>query len=373
MSAPDRLTIIHVAAPAPVGGLERVVTSLATGHGAAGHDVHVVSILDEGGSTPPLAAGAAGVSAHSFVLEPRRYRRERSLLRALLAGLRPSIVHTHGYRPDVVDSPVAREAGIAAVSTVHGFTGGGLKNRFFERLQVRAFRRLDAVVAVSRPLVARLTAAGVPERLVHCIPNAWGPARPFLDRGAARAALGIPDDGPVAGWIGRLSREKAPDLLVEALGRLGADAPRGVVVGEGPLTDAARARAAGLGLADRVTLAGRVADAATLMRAFDVLVLSSRTEGTPIVLLEAMAAGVPVVATRVGGVPDVVSDREAVLVPPEDPAALAEAVRQVLRDPASAAVRAAAARERVASVFAVEPWLARYEALYRSVLARGRA
>ena len=105
-------------------------------------------------------------------------------------------------------------------------------------------------------------------------------------------------------------------------------------------------------------------EAARVFPAFDVFVMSSRTEGTPIALLEAMAAGVPVVATAVGGVPDVVSPAEAMLVPSENPSALAAAVTETLRNPASTLERTRAAQRRLEQEFALKPWLARYEALY---------
>ena len=106
-----------------------------------------------------------------------------------------------------------------------------------------------------------------------------------------------------------------------------------------------------------------------MFAAFDVFVLSSRTEGTPIALFEAMAAGVPIVATRVGGVPDVVSPLEAALVPAEDPVALAAEIRAIYRDPATGQRRARAARARLERDFSVAPWLDRYEAIYRLVSA----
>jgi glycosyltransferase involved in cell wall biosynthesis len=150
------------------------------------------------------------------------------------------------------------------------------------------------------------------------------------------------------------------------------DAPLAVFVGEGREASALKNQAGWLGLEGKVRWAGRVDGAAALLPAFDVFVLSSRTEGTPIVLLEAMAAGVPIVAAAVGGVPDVVTDREAVLVPADDPAALAAALQAVRNDPASALERAAAGRRRLEEEFAEGPWLTAYDALYRAVIAQRR-
>jgi len=108
-------------------------------------------------------------------------------------------------------------------------------------------------------------------------------------------------------------------------------------------------------------------DAARLFPAFDIFVLSSRTEGTPIVLFEAMASDVPVVATLVGGVPDILSAAEAALVPPNDPVALAAELRAVYRDPAPARARARRAQVRLERDFSLGPWLARYERIYEQV------
>jgi len=333
-----------------------------------GHRVHVISIFNAGEAVFPLAAGIPGVTAHVVQVPPRRYWRERAAVAHIAGAAGADILHTHGYRPDVVDGALARRLRIPSVTTVHGFTGGGGKNRLFEWVQIRAYRRFDAVAAVSQPIVERLVQAGVPAERVHCIRNAWAPGPPTMDRAHARERLGLPHEGPVVGWVGRLSREKAPDVLLEALGLLGENAPVTVFVGDGRQGGTLRGGTAELGLEGRVRWAGRVEGAAALLSAFDVFVLSSRTEGTPIVLFEAMAAGVPVIATRVGGVPDVVSDAEALLIPSEQPAALAEAIRNVLADPNAAAARVAAARTRLQRDFAEGPWLRRYEDLYRTLL-----
>ena len=363
------MSLLHVVAPGEVGGLERVVHLLTHGQARAGNDVHAAVVLDPGCADHPIIGtlASSGVTPHPILLPGRAYRRERAAITELCRHLRPHVVHTHGYRADVLDAGAARQLGIPTVTTVHGFTGGGWKNRFYERLQRRAYRQFDAVVVVSRPLVDRLIQDGVPPHRVHCVPNAWQETTPPLDRLSARRALGLREDGFVIGWVGRLSGEKGPDVLLDALLYL-TDLPITVsVVGNGPERHSLASRAQRCGVEPLIRWHGAVPDAGRRFAAFDVFVLSSHTEGTPIVLFEAMAAGVPIVATRVGGVPDVVSPAEAALVAPADPAALAAEIRALHRDPALGRARAQRASTRLLSDFAVEPWLERYAAIYRLV------
>jgi glycosyltransferase involved in cell wall biosynthesis len=363
------MIVLHVLAAGEVGGLERVVRSLATGHRALGHAVRVAAVLEPGPSEHPFvrALGDEGLEVFAIPVEPRAYLDERAAVAALCSRLRPDVVHTHGYRADIVDAGVARRLGIPTVTTVHGFTGGGWKNRLYESLQRRALRRFDAVVAVSQPLGDALVRHGVSRDRLHVIRNAWSGTAILLDRPAARRELGVSNEGFRIGWVGRMSHEKGPDVMLEAFALL-ADAPVWLsMLGDGEGRTELRAGAGKLGVAARTTWHGTVADAAPLFAGFDVFVLSSRTEGTPMVLFEAMAAGVPVVATAVGGVPDVVSPMEAILVSPDDPADLAAAVRDILNNPGAARVRAIAARQRLEREFAAQPWLERYETLYRAV------
>jgi len=370
------LRILHILAPGLAGGLESVVRALAAGHAGRGHEVHVAVIGESPDGISPFAgaAGSAGVRVHPIVLPPRSYRVERRAIGSLIDQIAPDVVHTHGYRPDIVDAPVARARGVPVVTTVHGFTGGGPRNRIYEWLQRRAFRRFDAVVAVSAPLASTLVEGGVPRARVHLVRNAWdgGTARPT--RAEARSVLGIPPAELVVGWVGRVSREKGLDVLVEAIPSLGDLDVRVSVIGDGREAEGCRARAAGLGAADRIRWHGPVADAGRLFGAFDVFALSSRTEGTPMVLFEAAAAGVPIVATRVGGVPDVFGPEQAWLVPPEDPAALASAIRSALEAPDEASQRAAAATDRLETGFRPDRWLDEYESIYHGAVgSTGRA
>lgn len=368
-----RLSILHVAVPAPAGGLERVLHSLAAGQHAQGHRVRVLAVVDPGQEDHPFAKALRerGVSVDTLAIPSRAYLAERRRVAELLRAEPTDILHTHGYRPDVLDSQVGRRMGVPTVTTEHGMSKMGGRTAIYEWLQNRALRRFDAVVAVSAKIARELPPLGVAEDRIHLIPNAWGDDVRFLSREEARKELALSPDAFAVGWIGRLIGAKGGDVFLDALARLPQDLEV-VIIGDGPERQALEAQAASRGLADRVRFLGLKEDAARLMRAFDVFPLSSRTEGTPIVLLEAMAAEVPVVATRVGGVPDVVGPAEALLVASEDPAALAEAIDQTRRDPAAATTRARAARARLSAHYGLERWITRYGEVYRGVLRGGR-
>lgn len=366
-------SVLHLLAPGPVGGLEAVVRTLAREQTRRGTDVHVGAVVEPEAVPHSFVekTGGDGVPVTTLEVPHRRYLAEVREVRGLLERVDPGVVHTHGYRADVVEGTVARRAGRPVVSTVHGFTGGGLKNRVFEWLQRRSLRAYDAVVAVSRPMAAGLREDGVEPDRIHVVPNAWDPGGRPLEREEARRELDLPPDEYVLGWVGRLSSEKGPDVFLRAVAELAADG-RDVaasVVGEGPRRAELEEMGRELGIGDSVRFHGLVPDAAELYRAFDVFVLSSRTEGTPVSLFEAVHARVPVVATRVGGVPDVVGPEEAKLVSPEDPAALARAVADVRRRPDLARERSRSAARRLEEEFSVEPWLERYASVYRAAVA----
>ncbi len=362
------MRILHVVAPAPAGGLESVVTQLACSQRANGHDVHIAAVVVdvECGATFVERFRQARVAVHSLQVGRRAYLRERAVVRNLCLSLAPDIVHTHGYRPDVVDAGAARRLGIPTVTTLHGFTGGDFKNRLYERLQCLACRRFDAVVTVSPLIAERVIRYGTPRNRIRVVPNAWRSIQK-LSGPEARRKLGVTGDILHLGWVGRLSHEKGTDVLLEAVAQLH-DLPVVLsVIGDGPDRGALVDRARILGLDGRILWHGLIPQAAQLFTAFDVFVLSSRTEGVPMVLFEAIDAAVPVVTTEVGGVPDVVGFEEALLVQPDDPVALAQGIRAALEDPRSAKIRAENARRRVASCFSWEAWLASYDEIYSRV------
>lgn len=362
-------TIVHLTAPAQFGGLERVVSGLAAATAARGHRVVVFASLSPGVSVPPWlpTLAAQGVAVEVLHVGNRAYLRERGAVRALLRRERPLAVHTHGYRSDILHRGVARGLGIGTVSTAHGFASqrsSGLSLN--ERLQVWSWKHFDRVVSVSTPLLEHLVRLGVPrERLVLIRNGLVAPPR-LLPRAEARTALGLAQSAHVVGWVGRMSGEKDPKLAVEAFAA--AAVPNAVLcyIGDGPDRHACELHASALGIRDRVRFAGPRDDAATLLAAFDTLLLSSRTEGTPMTILEAAQADVPIVATAVGGVPDVVG-ADGLLAGAGDAPGLAAALQAVADDRAAAKERAQRLHTRLVEVDRRADWVGRYLELYEAL------
>jgi glycosyltransferase involved in cell wall biosynthesis len=366
------LAVTHVLAAGEYGGLESVVILLAKGLAQRGIHISLVVILDEQPVPHPFeeTVRAAGLEVHTLRTAPRAYLNEHRQLRELLSELRPDVVHCHGYRADIQMAMSGGPSVYPMVTTIHGFTGGNWRMRVYEALQIRGLRKFSAVVAVSGPIADLVASKGVPSDKIHVVRNAWASSTEPLSRQDARAELSLPPEARVVGWVGRLSHEKGADLLLEALAQMTTSDAMGCFLGDGGEMRNLRAQSERLGLADRVRWAGSSSNAARLFRAFDVYALSSRTEGTPMVLFEATAADVPIIATRVGGVPDVFTDNEAKLVEANRPDLLARALQDVLNDSPAAEQRATNARLRLQREFGTERWLQRYEAIYEQVRDR---
>lgn len=358
------MKVLHVIAPAPAGGAETVVRQLAAGQRAAGLEASIAALLPGSGAHPFVElARAEGLPVTEIRHGHRRYFAEADTLRRQLREGRFDVVHTHVYHADVVGWLAARDSGAAQVATLHGFTGGGLKHRFFTWLALRVLNRAGAVICVAETVRDQAVAQGSDPARLHLVRNGFR-AGPMQSREQARAELGLAQDGAWIGWAGRLSHEKGADLLLDALPHAG-DTARAVLLGDGPEREALVARAE-----PRARFIGPVTGVARLLPAFDALALSSRTEGTPMILLEAMAARVPVVAFAVGGVPQVLDETSAWLVRPGDTRAFGAALADVLARPDEAARRAGRAAERLARDFAVPAWVERVGAVYQSAMGR---
>jgi glycosyltransferase involved in cell wall biosynthesis len=264
------------------------------------------------------------------------------------------------------------------MATLHGWTGHSVRERFFyypaEKLIVRGFPLVVAVSSQIRDTLIKW--GGRPER-IRVVPNGIDPDEFRRDESVAaraRELLGVQRGDVVVGSAGRLELQKRFDVLLEATKLLLPRRPqlRLFIAGEGSLRSYLDSRIRQLGIADRCRLLGHRPDMREMYHAFDVLVQSSDYEGTPTVLVEAMALRIPVVATDVGGTSELVRDGiHGLLVPPRNPGALANAVERTLDDRDATARRVTAARTRVEGELSFDARMRKMEEIYRE-LARER-
>lgn len=351
--------------PVAAGGAESVVRALTTALRATGLDAEIVALVPPDATHPFVdGARADGLPVTTVPRTRGRYDREVRAVINLLRHTRVDIIHTHVMRSNLVGAVAARYARIPTVSTQHGFTAVGWRGDVYTWLDLQLMRRCDAVFAVSRPVQQRLIERGCTADRVHLVPNGFV-ATDQVSREAARAELGAPAVGPVVGFIGRLSREKGADILIEAVSRAGIPGLTTVIIGEGEERQSLELLAQER--QGRFIFAGRVVSAARLLPALDAIAISSRSEGTPMVLLEAMAAGIPVAAFSVGGIPDAIPSDAGWLVRPLDTVALANALAHIVADPAAAGRRAARAQRVVADRYSAGPWAQRVQTVYEHV------
>jgi len=304
-------------------------------------------------------------------------------LARLIRRRRPDIVHTHTAKAGFVARLAARLALGATPLVVHTYHGHVLEGYFGRgrTLLYRSLERLmgsmsDALVGVSQATVDDLVRLRIaPRRKFHVIPLGLDLARyAALDprlRAAGRAALNLPDTAIVAVFMGRLVPIKRVDVLLEAFAAALARAPEMVlvVVGGGECEPDLRAQAQALGITAAVRFAGYRADISPILAAGDVAVLSSANEGTPVALIECAAAGMPLVATDVGGVRDVVADGTGELVPAGDAAALGDALARIASDPERRRAMGAAAQRHVLARYDAARLVSDIDALYRQLLS----
>jgi glycosyltransferase involved in cell wall biosynthesis len=358
--------IVQLVEDLELGGLERLAVDLALAQKQAGHEVLVYCLFHAG----PLAAGleAAGIPVAPFHKAPGF---SLSTVLAIAKRLRADHVDAiHGHNPGVhhFAALAARLGGVpVCISTRHSVsTSKGLpyQERYFRWVKPLTSHVVFVCDFVRRGLENKL---GYPPEKCSVILNGI-PLTEFL---AHPASPGSRRPRIRFGAIGRLVPAKGHAVLIDAFTRVCRAAPEAElsIYGYGALRDELSAQIASLGLAGKVRLEGRTENSAATLQHLDVFVLSSVNEGLPLVILEAMAAGLPIVSTGVGGIPEVLPKESAWLCPPADAGALADAMLQAvackdLRE------RGEAARRLAAASYGLEHMAARYEDLYRRLLPK---
>jgi len=299
------------------------------------------------------------------------------LVWGLLKGRGFDLLHTHGYFADIVGIPMARLNGLPSVATCHGFISNTWKYNLYSTLDRVALRLGTQVLAVSEAIKQDLVDFGLRPSRVRVMVNAVGSAEnddlTQATRDARRKSHGICSADFVVGYVGRLSAEKGLKYLLTACADLVTSGVplRALVIGDGPQRNELEHLSRQLGLGNRVVFAGFQEDVVQWLPCMDVFVLPSLTEGTPMALLEAMAYGVPAVASAVGGVPQVIRHGETgLLVSPGNTGEISGAVLTLYGNSGTRRTLSQNARTLARMRYGVAEWIGRIEAVYRSLSKR---
>ncbi len=348
-----------------VYGAERATIELARGLRSSGIAVHILLIFETRlGDERRSLIDAVSAAQIPVSRVPTSYRFSRKLAAEIARVLRleqADILHSIGYKADVHGCIASRIAKIPQVSTVHGWLfRPDLKEQFYAWLNIRAFKHCARVIALSHFYEKLLREKGVPR--VERIPTGFLPQNPY---GKLR-----PSKPFVFGILGRLSWEKNHAMFLDAAANLrgGNVAAQFLIGGDGPMRDEIESQIGLLNLQDDTEMTGYI-EAGKFFDRISALVICSRVENQPYVVMEAMARGIPVIATSVGGLPDLVVDGvTGFLVPGNDSAALAGAMKRLCDSAQAAAALGMAGFEKLKREFSHADWIARHVSLYQSLL-----
>ena len=364
--------IAHLIESDGPGGAERMVATMAAGFESAGcPGVAVLPVRGEGWLAAQL--DGTGVTIDHLALHGPISPRPAFALARLLRRHCVDIVHSHEFTMAVYGTAAARLTGLPHLITMHG--GRYYASAVHRRLAMNAAVRMSgALVAVSESVAADLRCdLRLRDDRLSVIPN--GVRRPAPAAGTVRGELGLGPADRLIVAVGNLYPVKGHDLLVRALGELSSAFPdvHVAIAGRGDLRDELLQLAESLGVASRVHLLGYRADITNVLASADLFALPSRSEGLPLAVLEAMFAGLPIVATDVGDVATVLGQGSGIVVPPNDAPRLAAALRTLLSDRVAAERLGQAALRRAGEEFDIQRSIERYATLYARLLGAPQA
>ncbi len=369
-----RKKVLHLISSRGVYGAERVVLTLCK-HADPEKIEPVMGIFRKkgsGGDRLLREAKRLGI-IYEDILYTRAYDITQLLdLVRIVRRHRPQIIHTHEYKANILGFCVAKALDIPIVTTVHVLYDLKGREKIHLRLSLWLMKYLNAVMTVSKEIRNQLQSLRFPQKNIVTIRNVppLTEKRPASETCSFREEIGNPSDQKLIGFVGRLVYAKGCDQLIHAIAgmkRKGCDFSV-VVAGDGPERESLEALAKNLGVYERIHFCGFRSDTEHIYSSLDLLVLPSREEGTPLVMLEGMAQEVPIVATMVGGIPEVIKDRvNGLLVPPDDPAALAEAIVESLSRPDETRKRVLEAKKTVTESHNLEAWIKKYQDVYDRV------
>jgi glycosyltransferase involved in cell wall biosynthesis len=360
-----------------IGGAQRLISAYAST--ASAHGLQPVIITMREGGAPYLVDSIRSSGTRVITLQaPTLFsvRRLRQLI-TIIKDEKVDIVQTHLIYSNILGSLAAHFAGVAVIATLHSTTVRvGLKSWILKLIENYCLRRFATrILAVGR-VVADFHRDSYGDRHIDVIPN--GIPKPEIqeiqeieERDRLRQEITGDGSDSIIITVGRFSRAKGYEDMIEAFNLLHqrASSPKLLMVGSGGNVNSIKAQIDSLNLTQSVILAGERDDVNQLLALSDVYASSSHREGLPLAVLEAMMVGLPVVATSVGDIPNVVTEETGVVVPPHRPELLAAALEELLKNPEKRQAMGRAAQLRAQNEYSVDAWMKRHLDLYNKVLS----
>lgn len=368
----QRCNVLHIRSTGELLGAERVILELCSLLPA--HNFHsIIAIPIEQGQPEPELAEAARKMGYEVAFIPIKGAFDLSALRqvrSLVAKHKISIIHTHGYREDFYT--LASLSLVKLLATNHLWKKTNWKLRLYARLDSLLLKLFDHVVAVSKPVRADMINYGLSEKRISVVPNGIDVSRygAATNRQAIRAEFGFSKESIVLGTLSSLTVEKGIEYAIRSLPKILTMFPnvKLLVVGDGELRSNLETLAATLAVDKNIVFAGRRNDIPSVLSSMDIFLLPSLSEGLPMALLEAMASRLPVVATAVGDVPDVVDENVGALIMPASEEQISSSILQLLDDENGRKQKGGSAAARIAEAFSSEAMARGYADKYRKML-----
>lgn len=375
-----RISVVHLLHTIEYGGIETVLINWLGKIDRERFDVHLVCFANPGGTERPFieAAGRAGIDAETVPWSRRKpvFKSARRL-REILRRHGADILHTHNVYADLVGAWAARRDPARTLTTLYVWDDFGWKRNLLQRINRWVLRYFDVISAHCEDTLRKTREMGCADRDIKLLIAGFESNRVEMaseKRQRLRRRRGVEDDDVLLANIARLHPEKAQDSLLRSFRRVREACPnaRLWILGVGPLEQRLRTLCTELGLDDRVTFVGFVDDLPGILPLIDIQVHPSHAEGVPLAICSGMAAGLPIVASRVGGLPEVLDHgRNGVLVQPGDDEAFAEAVIKLVRDPRRRRDLGDAARRFIETDYSLDTAVRKLEETYEQMTRTG--
>ena len=357
-----------------VGGAQKLISAYASSAAAYGMSPVIITLRRDGTPFIMEPIDTAGVKVISLrapsLFNVWRFRR---LIR-IFKDEKIDLVQTHLVYSNILGCLAAHEAGVPVIATIHSVAvRGDMKSKLLKIIENFILRRYATRILAVGQIVADINKRSYGKRRVDVIPNGIPKPKfpPIQERDRLRQEIAGDGSGSIVITVGRFTRAKGYEDMIEAfrLLRQRASEPKLVMVGSGTTVETIKNQIEDLDLKQSVILTGEREDVPRLLAMGDVYASSSHREGLPLAVLEAMMAGLPVVATSVGDIPNVVTAETGVVVPPHHPELLAAALEELLQNPKKRHAMGQAAYRRAMSEYSVDAWMKKHLALYREVLS----